>query len=95
MPKAEHAKLGLSFDLPDDLRQRDIEAFFKALREIGGREAISSPERNGNVLRSAARCGWLKGVGEDDIGDWKPPAVTWLAGEIDTLVTEAFIVPGE
>ena len=95
MPKVEHEALGLAVDLPDDLRQRDVEAFFKALREIGGREALSAPERNGNVVRSAARCGWLDGVDEEVIGDWKPPAVTWLAGEIDALVTDAFIIPGE
>ena len=142
--KIEHKELGLEYELPDALYQRDVEAFFFAQREVKAgiahispeefskaagdfiaamkvsgvkpgsdgfmpifreftqglytsqapRSEMSGPERNGIIVRSAIRCGWIGGD-EDAIGDMHPAAVTWLAGEINDLVGAAFEVPGE
>jgi len=93
--KVEHEGLKLEYELKDDLRQRDIEAFFKARREMRGDESLSGPEHNGVVIRAAIKSGWLADVKDDDVGDMHPAAVTWLAGEIQTAVAAAFEVPGE
>ena len=58
------------------------------------RSELSGPERNGVIVRSAIRCGWIKGD-DDAIGDMHPAAVTWLAGEVNDLISAAFEVPGE
>ena len=93
--KIEHKELGLEYELKDDLRQRDIEAFFKARRELGGDKNLSGPEHNGCVVRAAVRGEWVDGISEDDVDTMHPAAVTWLASEIQDAIGAAFEVPGE
>jgi hypothetical protein len=82
-----------------DLRQRDVEAYYRALREIAQKMGVTSPTRllgpeyNGSVVRAAARAGWLDGVDEDGVGDMLPARVTELAAEIGDLVEKAYEVP--
>ena len=59
------------------------------------RDDVSAPEYNGVVARSAARCGWLEGWTEADVGDAKPAAITWLAGAVNRALAEAYEIPGE
>jgi len=95
MPTFEHKGLGVSATVPDDLRYRDVEAFFKARRELGGDESISSPEYCGTIVRAAARLGWIEGVDENGVGELKGGAVIWLSGKIQGEVTGAMAVPPE
>lgn len=91
----KHEKLELSFVLPE-FRQRDVEAYFKALRDIqGGEVNLSAPEFVGCVVRAAAKCGWLEGATEESVGDMKPAAVMWLSDSIQMAIREATAVPGE
>lgn len=93
--KIKHEALGLEFELPDhELKQRDIEAFYAAM-PVGARGSLA-PIRNGHVVRAAISCGWLEGqLTDDELADMHPAGVTWLAGEIDTLVFAAYEIPGE
>ena len=72
MAKITHEKLGLEYEMKDDLRQRDVEALFQARRELGSGGNLSGPEHNGVIVRAAARCGWVNGLAEDDVGDMLP-----------------------
>ena len=140
----EQEQLGLRFELPD-LRQRDVEEYFRRYREIKagltgiapaqfrdemvefvkslhkvvkGMETaqftaaitefsaglritreragkLTGPERNGLDVRTAIGCGWLGEMTGDDVDDLRPAAVTWLAAEINDLISEAYEIPGE
>lgn len=92
--KIEQEQLGISYDLPEFL-QRDIEAFYATMRELNGNKKQSHIEFNGNLVRTAARLGWLEGITEDGVGDLHPYIVNWLQGEISTAVSAAFDIPGE
>ena len=85
MPTFEHKGLGVSATVPDDLRYRDVEAFFKARRELADGVRLSSPEYCGTVVRAAVRLGWIDDIDEDGVSDLKAGAVTWLAGKIPGL----------
>jgi len=94
--KLEHAKLGISVELADPIKQRHVEAFFKAKRELDGDNAIrlSSPEEYGSVVRSA----WGGGVllpPAQDVAEWSPAAVRWLGQQLDRLIGEALSIPPE
>jgi len=92
--KIEQEQLGISYDLPEFL-QRDIEAFYATLRKLNGDGKQSHIEYNGNVVRTAAKLGWLDGVEEKDVGGMPPYVVNWLSSELSTAVTAAFDIPGE
>ena len=83
----------------DSLRQRDVEAYYKALRIIAreqggvGPSALLGPEYNGAAVRAAVRAGWIDGVTEDGVADMHPARVTELAREIGDLVGKAYEVP--
>ena len=94
--KLEHAKLGVSVELADPIKQRHVEAFFKAKRELDGDNAVrlSSPEEYGSVIRSA----WTAGVllpPAQDVGELSPAAVRWLGQQLDRLIGEALSIPPE
>jgi hypothetical protein len=94
--KLEHTKLGVSVELADPIKQRHVEAFFKAKREQDGDNLIrlSSPEEYGSVVRSA----WKAGVvlpPEQDPGEMSPAAVRWLGLQLDKLIGEALSIPPE
>ena len=94
--KIENQKLEISAELLDDLRQRHVEAFFRAARDLqGGELNVSSPEYTGITVRAAARAGLLSGVNEGDVDDMRPAAVRVLAAGINDHISEALAVPGE
>lgn len=93
--KVENEKLGISVELPV-LRQRDVEAFFRAARELlGGDVNVSSPEYMGITARAACRAGLLPGITEEAIGDMSPAAAHILARAINEHIAEAMRIPGE
>jgi len=92
--KIEQEGLGVSYELPD-FRQRDVEEFWNIRRELDGGDRLSGTERNGNIVRAAARLGWLEGLKEKDVDDMRPNAVSWLANAIADAIAKAFEVPGE
>ncbi len=60
MKNIRHEALKVEFVLKDDLRQRDVEAFFKARRKLySGGSNLSGPEENGTNVRAATMCEWL------------------------------------
>lgn len=88
--------LGISFAAPDPLLQRDLEAFFKAHRKRGGGTADqSSFENNGAAVRAACDVGWINGLTADAVDTTRPPAVTWLSGQVTQLIITAHDIPGE
>lgn len=97
MAKIVHDTAGWEYELrdADELRQRDAEAFFKARREFGGDDRVSSPEHNGIVVRAAAKCGWVDGLDPAAVDGLHPAETTWLASEIQDMLAAAFEVPGE
>ena len=95
MPVFEHKGLGIKFTVPDDLRQRDVEAFFKARRELQGEGDVSSPEYCGIIARVVARLGWVDGIDEDGVGDMKPGAVIWLSRKAQAEVMASIAIPPE
>jgi hypothetical protein len=82
-----------------DLRQRDVEVYYRALREIAAEMGASlgmlmAPEYNGIVVRAAVRAGWLEG-GPGDVADMTPRVVKELATEINKAIADAYEIPGE
>lgn len=91
--RVEHAGLGLDFTLPP-LLQRDVEAFYAALRELApGWRRWPSAEYAGAFVRAAARLGWLPGIVEADIDAMPPGKVLYLGIAIDAHVGAAIAVP--
>ena len=83
MPTFEHKGMGVSATVPDDLRHRDVEAFYKARREFsGGEDNLSSPEQCGNIVRAAAKLGWIDGTKAAGVDELKTAAVIWLSGKV-------------
>lgn len=95
--RLEHKGLGVSVELLDELLQRHVEAYFIALRDLTGENAIelSSPERMGHFVRAACRSGILNHIAEDDVADLPPSQVNWLAGKIDDHLAKALDIPPE
>jgi len=93
--KIENQKLEISVELPQ-LRQRDVEAYFRAARDLqDGELNVSSPEYLGITVRAACRAGILPGYKEADIDDLLPAAVHVLALGINDHISEALRIPGE
>ena len=93
--KIENQALGISVELPE-LRQRHIEAHFRAVRELqGGELDVSGPEYLGVTTRAAARTGILPGIKEDDVDEMLPAAVLVLARAVNEHIAQALSVPGE
>ena len=51
----QNESLGVSAEMVDDLLQRHVEAYFLALRDLGGEVTLSIPENMGNSVRAACR----------------------------------------
>ena len=93
--KIENQALGISMELPE-LKQRDVEAYFRAARDLlGGEVDVSSPEYQGVTVRAAARAGMLPGIKEDDVGDMSPAATHLLARAVNNHIAESLSVPVE
>jgi len=94
--KLEHAKLGVSFEVADPIRQRHVEAFFKVKRELDGENAIrlSSVEHHGSIVRAAYRVGILLPP-EQSVAEMKPAAVRWIGKKLDELIGETIEIPPE
>lgn len=91
-----HEELNITIVIPDDLRQRHIEEFFRAIREIRGENIdLSAPEYNGIVVRAGVRLDWMVDVTEEEIADMHPAGVTWAAGIINDAIAQAYVISGE
>ena len=95
--RLEHKGLGVSVELLDELLQRHVEAYFIALREIGGEDYLNSStfERSGNWVRAACRSEILNSVEENDVGDMRPAVVLWMAAKLDEHISSATEIPPE
>jgi hypothetical protein len=93
MPKTlSQKKLGIEAALVD-LKQRDVEAFFAALREIApAYRQMGTLERAGYYVRAAARAGWLTGVVEAEVDGMAPAAALWLGVRVDKHLGEAITI---
>ena len=89
--------MGVSAELQDELLQKHVEAYFEALRELGGEKYFdqSTPHRLGNYVRAACQAGILNTVHAEDVDNMKPAAVAWLAQKLDKHIAEALEVPPE
>jgi len=95
--KLEHKSLGVSAELQDELLQKHVEAYFVALRDLGGEKYFdqSTPQRLGNYVRAACQAGILNTVHAEDVGGMKPAAVAWLAQKLDSHIAQALKIPPE
>jgi hypothetical protein len=72
-----------------ELKQRHVEAFFKAMRLAGINSGdMSAPEYAGAVVRAAASAGMLDAP-DIDVGEMLPREVVKLAREVNNAITEA------
>ena len=95
--RLEHKKLGIVAELQDELLQRHVEAYFVALRELGGEKSfdLSTPQRLGNYVRAGCKAGILNTVHAEDVDGMKPAAVAWLAQKLDSHIAQALTIPPE
>ena len=95
--KLEHKSLGVSAELQDELLQKHVEAYFVALRDLGGEKYFdqSTPQRLGNYVRAACTAGILNTVHAEDVDGMKPAAVAWLAQKLDSHIAQALKIPPE
>jgi hypothetical protein len=95
--RLEHKGLGVSVELLDELLQRHVEAYFVALRELGGEDYLNSstPERSGYWVRAGCRSGILNSLSEEDVSGMKPAAVMWLSAKLDEHIASAMEIPPE
>lgn len=93
----QNESLGVSAELTDELLQRHVEAYFIALRDLGGDNQLdlSTPERMGNYVRAGCRSGILNHIEEKDVDDLAPAAVNWLAVELDEHIAKALSIDPE
>jgi len=89
--------LGVSAELQDELLQKHVEAYFVALRDLGGEKYFdqSTPQRLGNYVRAACTAGILNTVHAEDVDGMKPAAVAWLAQKLDSHIAQALKIPPE
>lgn len=67
----------------DNVTQRQLEDYFKAYRELGGKEeGIGIVEYAGAMVRAAVKVGWL----EMDVDNAKPRDVLSIQKEIQEYV---------
>lgn len=91
----EHKGLGLALDLPE-LRQRDVEAFYAAMRALDPDwRKQPAVERAGDYARAAVRLGWYTGCDEAGIAGMSPAAVWWIGAQVDSHVYAALKIPPE
>ena len=95
--KLEHKSLGVSAELQDELLQKHVEAYFVALRDLGGEKYFdqSTPQRLGNYVRAACTAGILNTIHAEDVYGMKPAAVAWLAQKLDSHIAQALKIPPE
>jgi len=95
--RLEHKKLGVSAELQDELLQRHVEAYFVALRDLGGEKSfdLSTPQRLGNYVRAGCTAGILNTIHAEDVDGMKPAAVAWLAQKLDSHIAQALTIPPE
>ncbi len=87
--------LGVSAEMVDDLLQRHVEAYFLALRDLGGEVSLSVPENMGNSVRAACRAEILNTISEGDVDEMKPAAINWIAVKLDDHIAGALIISPE
>lgn len=78
-----------------DILQRDVEAFYRQLRELRGDGTMTTTEFAGNVVRAAAAVGFIDGLAAEDVGGLRPGVVNQLSSTVQERLVEASQVPGE
>ncbi len=78
----------------EDLRQKHVEAFFAALRELGA-DNKSGPEFAGSTVRAALQSGVVSGAEVDSVAEMKPGSVAALSQKINDALSEALAIEGE
>lgn len=90
----EGAKYGLEgVELKDDFTQRELENYFKHLRELEadpGNESV--PEYSGKAAEAARRAEILKGLDGIDIGELDPRGVLLIQRAVSKAVAEALTI---
>ena len=92
--RLQHKSLGVEVELLEDLKQRHVEAYFIALREIETPDP-STPQRLGNFVRAGCVSGILNSIHAEDVADLTPAAVAWLAQKLDAHIAKALTIPPE
>lgn len=94
--KFENQDLGVSVEIMDDVRQRHIEAYFAALRDISGSNSLdlSVPERMGNFVRAGKQAGIITS-GVEDVDEMVPSQVNWLAQQLDGYLAKFLTISPE
>jgi len=92
--KIEGKKYGLEgIELKDNFTQRDLENYFKHLRELAadpGNESV--PEYSGKAVEAARRAEIIKGLDGLDIGDLDPRGVLVIQRAISRAVADALTI---
>jgi hypothetical protein len=83
-----------TLELPEPFRQRDAEAYYLALSALDGADDVIRIVHTGNIVRAAARVGWVPGLAEENVGDLPPAAVADLAAGIQNRLAKAFQLSG-
>jgi hypothetical protein len=85
--KITHKKYGELVIKVDPLLQKDVEAWFKELREQEiDIDEISAPEYAGGCVRAAAKLGWF----DLDVDNSEPKKVLWVNRELQKYIADAF-----
>lgn len=82
--------------LLEDIRQRHIEAYFRARKPLAIADALIIEDNRITVQAAIASGLVVKEDGlPDDVADWFPPDVLRYATRINARLTELLSVPGE
>jgi hypothetical protein len=82
-------------ELKSDLRQRDLEDFYKEMRKLEDSskgDKISIPEFSGNSVRAAIKLGWFSKIDSTDVDNMHPGVVQQLQIKITSLISEALTI---
>lgn len=92
--KIEGKKYGLEgVELKDNFTQRDMENYFKALRELEADPVNESvPEYSGKAVKAAVKAEIVKGLDGIDIGDMNPKAVLAVQRTVSQAIAEALTI---
>ena len=85
----------MTFELkiPEPFLQKDYEKFNMQLQKISGDKEVPIARYRGDMVRAAAKIGWIEGVKESEIGDMEAKDVYRIAQEITKLFVDLVEVP--
>lgn len=87
-------ELDFEVGIEADLRQRHMDAFFKAMNRLNPDwRGLPFGECVGDYARAGIEAGMVLGMKPADVADLKPAECQWLALEVDRAVGEALQSP--